>query len=380
MTDLITNTDDLKALCQRLRQHKHIAIDTEFLRDKTYYAQLCLIQVASANEVAVIDPLAENIDLMPFFEILQDEAVLKILHSGRQDLEIFIQLTGAMPKSCYDSQIAAMVCGLGEQVGYDKLVQHFLEIHVDKGMRFTDWSRRPLTAQQLEYARADVIHLEKIYPIMAAQLEESGRGHWIEEEMAAITDMAVYRTDKNEVWRKIKLRGAKPAIVNRLKHLAAWRESFAQSRNIPKTYVLKDEVLLAIASANPRTADDLNRIQNFPANKVKFTPHIIEALNIAAKVAKEEYPQIPQSADKTGPLPVLELLRVLLKYTADKGGIAQSLIATADDLKMIALGQDTDSKAMHGWRHEVFGQYAAELKSGRLALAIKGKAVELIAI
>ena len=377
----ITDSAELAALCGRLAGHPHIAIDTEFMRETTYFAKICLIQVASDDEAAAIDPLAKNLDLTPFYDLLQNQDVLKVFHAGRQDLEILVNMTGQLPSPCYDSQIAAMVCGFGDQVGYDKLVKGFLDINLDKGPRFTDWSQRPLTEKQISYALNDVIYLHEIYPVMAERIAKANRGHWLDEEMAVLSDLSVYQVNPEDAWRKIKHKGSKPEALNRIKHLAAWREQEAQRRDIPKTRLIKDDTLLAIAMAKPSSPEALGRIRGFPGGGGgKLIPEIMGVLKRAAKTPKDDWPKLPDPPSKKPSVAVLDLLRVLLKHVADHEGIAPRLIANADDLEQIALDKTDGIKAMHGWRYEIFGQYADAIKSGKLAVAVKNNATMLIPV
>ena len=377
----ITTTSDLQSLCQRLAKHPYISIDTEFLRETTYYAKICLIQVASDDEAAAIDPLADGLDLTAFFELLQNADVLKVFHAGRQDLEIMVNMTGQLPHPCYDSQIAAMVCGFGDQVGYDKLVKGFLDINIDKGPRFTDWSQRPLSEKQIQYALNDVIYLQQIYPIMAERIETAKRSHWLDEEMAILTDLSVYQINPTDAWKKIKHKGGKPEVLNRIKHLATWREKEAQRRNIPKTRLIKDDTLVAIAMAKPSSPGALGRVRGFPGGGGgKLIPEVMGVIKQADKTPKEDWPSMPDMPLKRPSAAVLDLLRVLLKHVADHQGIAPRLIANADDLDQIALNQSDNIKAMQGWRYEIFGQYADDIKSGKLAIAVKGQATQLIPV
>jgi ribonuclease D len=375
---VITTTADLEALCKRLAQQAHIAVDTEFMRETTYYAKLCLIQVGSDNEEAIIDPLAKNIDLTPLFDLMQNEHVLKVFHAGRQDLEIIVHLAGKLPRPCYDTQIAAMVCGFGDQVGYDRLVHDILGIPIDKGSRFTDWSRRPLNKKQISYALNDVVHLNTVFPILRDRIDRDGRSHWIEEEMQMLEDLSIYVATPNEVWRKIKQKGNKPPVLNRLKYLAAWREREAQKRDVPKSRLIKDEVLMAIAQADPSSPSGLGQVRGFPGGqKGKLVSPIFKILEQAGQVPKEDWPRLPPPPRHKPSPAVVEMLRVLLKHIADEANIAPRLIANAADLDLIALGETDTVKAMSGWRYDLFGQHAEAMKSGKTALAIKGSHLHL---
>ena len=377
----ITTTADLTALCDRLSQHDYIAIDTEFMRETTYYSKICLIQLASSAEAASVDPLADGLDLTPLYALMRDASTLKVFHAGRQDLEIFVHMMGELPTPCYDTQIAAMVCGFGDQVGYDKLVQGFLEIGIDKGSRFTDWSQRPLTDKQIHYALNDVIYLEQIYPMMRDKIETAGRSAWLTEEMAVHADLSIYQVDANQVWRKIKQRGNKPAALNRLKFLAAWREREAQRRDVPKSRLIKDDTLVAIALGNPSSNDALGRIRGFPGGgNGKLLPEIMRIITKANDAPKDEWPTIPDAPTRRPSPAVVDMLRLVLKHVTDSNGIAPRLIANADDLDQIALGNLDQVKAMKGWRYDIFGKIAEDVKKGRLAITIKGKSTKLIPV
>ncbi|MCE2517736.1 MAG: ribonuclease D [Alphaproteobacteria bacterium] len=377
----ITTTAALTELCARLAGHDYIAIDTEFMRETTYYAKICLIQVASSDEAASIDPLAKGLDLTPLFELMRNPDVLKVFHAGRQDLEIFVHMMGELPAPCYDSQIAAMVCGFGDQVGYDKLVHGFLNITIDKGSRFTDWSQRPLTEKQIHYALNDVIYLEQIYPMMMARITDAGRDTWLDEEMAVLADISIYQVNPDDAWRKVKQRGSKPPVLNRIKHLAAWRERQAQRRDVPKSRLIKDDTLMAIAVGNPADANALGRIRGFPGGtNGKLIPEIMKVLNDANATPKDDWPELPAPPTRRPSPSVVDILRVLLKHVTDSNGIAPRLIANADDLEKIALGQYDSVKAMHGWRYDIFGKPAEDVIAGKLAITIKGKSTKLIPV
>lgn len=377
MTKPITSSQDLEQACLRLSRHDHIAVDTEFMRETTYYPKICLIQLASNDEAVAIDPLAEGLNLAPLFELMQDPQVLKVFHSARQDLEIFVHLMGELPRPCYDTQIAGMVCGFGDQAGYDKLVKGFLNIDIDKASQFTDWSQRPLSKKQILYALDDVIYLNQIFPLIRTKIEDLNRTSWLEEEMATLDDLSVYQVKADEVWRKIKHRNGKPAMLNRLKHLAAWRERTAQRRDVPKGRLIKDDALLAIANSNPASAEAIGKIRGFYAGK-KFIPEILNVLKKAANTPKDQWPQ-PASQPSRKPSPaVVELLRLLLKHTAEQNDIAPRLIANAATLEQIALGQSENIKAMQGWRYDIFGQYAEQIIQGKMAITLKKAKTHLV--
>jgi len=375
---LISGNQDLEELCQRLKAHAHVAVDTEFMRETTYYARLCLIQIASAEETVAIDPMADGLDLSPLFALMRDPAVIKVFHAGRQDLEIFLNLMGDLPTPIYDTQIAAMVCGFGDQVGYDKLVKGMLGHTIDKASRFTDWAQRPLSEKQLRYALDDVLYLEEIFPLMVSRIQKAKRETWLAEEMAATTEPELYRTEPEEAWMRIKNKGTKPAVLNRLKYLAAWRESAAQERNVPKTRLIKDDTMVALALANPSSAKAIDRIRGFPGGASgKLVQPVLKVLSNAASAPKETWPAVEVLSKDKPPQAVVDLLRVLLKHVSDDADVAPRLIASASELESIALGQTDGIKAMTGWRYEIFGKHAEAIRSGQLALSSKGRRIRM---
>ena len=375
----ITTTRALQDLCQRLSTVQHIAVDTEFMREKTYFAELCLIQVASENESAVIDPLADDIDLSSFYNLLQNPNVVKVFHSCRQDLEIFVKQMGVVPTPVYDTQIAAMVCGFGDQVGYIKLVEAFLNIALDKESRFTDWAQRPLTPKQLQYALNDVIYLEQLYTILENNLNTQGRNSWLDEENAVIQDINLYSIKPEDAWQKLSEANMSPPLLNRLKFLAAWREGEAQRRNIPKNFLLKNETLIAIAANNPSTPEAISKIRGFPSNpKNALIPAITAALQKAKNTPPEEYPLPLARPVKKPPQALTSLLKVLMSHTAEQHQVAPKLIASSDEIASIALGKTEGIKAMKGWRYKIFGQYAEKIKNGTLAIAANDSTTQLI--
>lgn len=375
---IISSNQELEDLCQRLKAHKHLAVDTEFMRETTYFARLCLIQIASTDETVAIDPMADGIDLEPLFTLMRDPSVIKVFHAGRQDLEIFLNLMGDLPTPIYDTQIAAMVCGFGDQVGYDRLVKGILGHTIDKGSRFTDWSQRPLSEKQLRYALDDVLYLEEIFPLMVDRIRKAKRETWLAEEMAATTDPSLYRTEPEDAWMRIKNKGIKPAVLNRLKFLAAWRESEAQERDIPKTRLIKDDTMVALALANPSSANGIDRIRGFPGGSGgKLVQPVLKVLASAASAPKETWPHVEVETKNKPPQAVVDLLRVLLKHVSEDADVAPRLIASASELESIALGKKDGIKAMTGWRYEIFGQHAEAIRSGRLALSSNGRRIRM---
>ena len=377
---LLTTTPALVTAIDAIRSADFIAIDTEFMRESTYYPQLCLIQICAGSHAFCIDPLAEGMDLSPLFALMQDKNITKVFHAGRQDLEIFVQLTGYVPCPVYDTQIAAMVCGLGDQVGYDKLVYHYKNLQIDKSSRFTNWSQRPLSDRQLSYALDDVIHLAEIYPRIIADLTANGRDKWVQSELESLADISLYQTDPATAYKRIKARNSKPAQLNRLAQLASWREKEAQRRDVPRGRILRDDTLIDLAGSNPKTRADLKKIRGFPGGENgKFGPAVIEVLKKANAMAEDAWPlkeRLPQR-DKP-PVAIIEMLRVLLKHVTESHNVAPRLIASADDLEKLALSDTADIPAMKGWRREIFGDAALALKAGKLGLTVQKGKIKLL--
>ena len=370
---LITTQDQLDNAISQLATADMIAIDTEFMRDKTYYAQLCLIQIAGGGHHYAIDPINTELDFTSFYDLLQNEAIIKVFHAARQDIEIFHLLTGKVPKPLFDSQIAAMVCGLGDQIGYDKLVQHYLDKQIDKSSRFTDWSKRPLSDKQLHYALDDVIHLEKIYPLLRAELERNQREGWIDAEMAILRDENTYIIDPNEVYKRIKIRSPKPKILNRLRALAAFREGECQKRDLPRGRFLKDETLIDLAASGPQSYNALSKIRGLQISETSWlTKKLISLIKEADEADRDSWPVMAKKGPiERAPTAVLEMLRVLLKNVCDELGVASRIIASAADLERLALSDDKDQPVLQGWRYEVFGKQALEMKAGRIAITLQ---------
>ncbi|MGD9539155.1 MAG: ribonuclease D [Alphaproteobacteria bacterium] len=369
---IITTTDALAARCAAWRKASFLAVDTEFMREKTYWPQLCLVQVGAPDEAVAIDPLAPGIDLAPLFELLVEPSVLKVFHAARQDIEVFHHHTGAIPTPIFDTQIAAMVCGFGEAVSYEKLVNRLAGAEVDKTMRFTDWARRPLTDRQILYALSDVSHLRPIYEHLSAELERSGRRSWLDEELGALADPALYEGDPRQAWRRLKPRSSNRRFLAILRELAEWREREAQRRDVPRNRIVRDEALTEIAAHAPRAASELAKSRSMSAKVAEgpFGEAILAAVRRARELPEEECPELPPApARPTSGAPLAELLRVLLKLKSEESGVAPRLIASADDLDRIAApGDAPEVAALHGWRLDVFGQDALALKQGRLAL------------
>ncbi len=379
----ITDTDSLAALCDRLGSAPFVTVDTEFMRESTFFPKLCLVQVAGPDEAAIIDPLAEGLSLDPFLVLLRNSAVTKVFHAARQDLEIFLNLMGELPAPIYDTQVAAMVCGFGEQASYETLCSKLAKASIDKSSRFTDWSRRPLSDRQLSYALSDVTHLRTVYQKLEARIVRTGRSSWVAEEMALLTDSSTYVVDPPEAWRRIKTRTNNPRFLAVLRELAAWRELEARSRDIPRSRVLRDEALLEIASDPPRNAEGLARVRGLSKNLAEGRQGqaILSALKRVEGMDPSEFPKVEREIHRPrAPGPIIELLKVLLKLQSDAHDVAQKLIATSDDLERLASDEAGDLAVLHGWRREVYGEAALKLKRGELALAIRKGRLEAIPV
>lgn len=380
----ITSTADLADFCARLSGKAFVAVDTEFMRETTYWPKLCLVQAAAlGGPEAIIDPLAEGLDLTPLLAVMRDPKVLKVFHAARQDVEIFHNL-GAIPMPLFDTQIAGMAAGFGEQVAYDALVRKILKVEIDKTHRFTDWSRRPLSAAQLNYALADVTHLAELYPILRERLEKASRLSWVTEEMAAMTDPALYDVDPENAWRRLKPRRHAPKYLAVFRAVAAWRERTAQQRDQPRGRILKDEAIDELAAQGPTDADALNRLRSVPKGFAgsRYGPELVEAIRAALANPEAYAPKIERETAPASPAAgaVVELLKVLLKARAEDAGVASKLIATVADLEKIASDDRADSAALHGWRREAFGEDALRLKRGELALVLDGARVRVVPV
>lgn len=371
---VITKTGDLKALCHKLSQEPFFTIDTEFLRERTYYPKLCLVQVAPPEGAAVaIDPLADEIDLSPLYELMADQSVVKVFHAARQDLEIFYNETGMVPAPIFDTQVAAMVCGFGESIGYNNLVANVCGISLDKGAQFTDWSRRPLTHKQLCYALDDVTYLRDVYHDLSAKLEKEGRTHWVKEEMSILTSDDTYKNDPYQSWQRIKIRTNKGKSLAVLRELAAWREREAQRRDIPRVRVLRDETLADMAVHMPKNVDGLQRIRNMPKDVAsgKYGVDLLSLIKKGLAVPEAECPRsLKQKRLPSDLVPVLEMLKMLLRIQASEHGVAAKLLASTADLEELAQNDKADIPAMKGWRYDVFGKEALALKQGKIMLAL----------
>jgi ribonuclease D len=373
---LITESKPLAALCKRLAKSSFVAVDTEFMRESTYWPELCLIQIADANEAAAIDPMAPGIDMTPLLELLtNNEDVLKVFHAGGQDVEIIYNLTGRTPHPIFDTQIAAMALGQGEQIGYASLVESWVGVALDKGARFTDWARRPLDKRQIDYAIGDVTYLATIFPKMVAKLMKTKRGDWLNEEMEKLADPSNYSNEPELAWHRVRVASRKPDLLGRLRALCAWREREAQGKNLPRGRIAKDETIADIAAHPPRTQADLAKVRGLSAT---WAQNDIGARMMAVLAAAEPLPpeEMPDRTDrkpgltKDGSL-VADLLKLLLKIRAKEIGVASKLLARTDDLEALAAGQRTGLGMLNGWRFEEFGRDALELVEGRLGFAVK---------
>jgi ribonuclease D len=380
--NLITRNEELADVCARLATAPYVAVDTEFMREQTFWPKLCLVQIAANGIEILIDSQALDLDLSPLFDLMINEKVLKVFHSARQDIEIVHHLAGVIPHPIFDTQVAAMVCGFGEAVSYSMLVKRLLNRNLDKTSRFTDWSRRPLSDRQLTYAIGDVTYLRDLYPKLKAQLDQSERASWLNEEMAVLTDPATYELHPEQAWKRLKMRIKTPKSLAVLMELAAWREREAQTQDVPRARILKDEALYDIASQTPRTQEDLGSLRtlhNGFARSMRGRA-VLEAVGRGLERDPKTIPPI----ERGEPMPpeaqaVVDLLRVLLKARAGSHGVAPKLIATSDELEEIARSDDTDVPVLRGWRKKLFGDDALALKRGELALAIKDGEVTVLA-
>ncbi|OWV75999.1 ribonuclease D [Rhizobium sp. R634] len=381
---MIETTADLAAACKELAKSDFITIDTEFLRETTFWPELCLIQMASPTMEVLVDPLAKGIDLAPFFELMADTKVLKVFHAARQDIEIIFNRGNLIPHPIFDTQVAAMVCGFGDSVSYDQLVSRIKNVHIDKSSRFTDWSRRPLSDKQLEYALADVTHLRDVYLSLNAQLDREGRTSWLREEMDILEARETYDMHPDDAWQRLKMRLRKPQELAVLKYVAAWREREARARNVPRSRVLKDDAIYEIAQQQPKDAEALGRLRTIPKGWERSAAGgaVVEAVNAALALPKTEMPHVPrQTQAPEGAAAAVELLKVLLKLISEKHGVAPKVIANSEDLDKIAAdGEKADVAALHGWRRDLFGEPALQLIQGQIGLRFAGRKVETVSL
>ncbi|MHA7970600.1 ribonuclease D [Rhizobium sp. CAU 1783] len=379
---MIETTAALEEACIQLAKSDFITIDTEFLRETTFWPELCLIQMASPDVEVIVDPLAKGLDLAPFFALMADSSVIKVFHAARQDIEIIFHLGNLIPHPIFDTQVAAMVCGFGDSVSYDQLVQKVKNVHIDKTSRFTDWSRRPLSDKQLDYALADVTHLRDVYLALKAQLEREGRADWLTEEMAILESRETYDLHPDDAWQRLKMRLRKPQELAVMQYVAAWREREARNRNVPRSRVLKDDAIYEIAQQQPKDIDALARLRTIPKGWERSASGaaILEHVNAALALPKSDMPHVHRHTHAPeGAQAAVELLKVLLRLTSEKHGVASKVIANTEDLEKIAAeGEKADVPAMHGWRRELFGDVALKLISGGVGLRFVDKRVEAV--
>ncbi|MBO39849.1 MAG: ribonuclease D [Rhodospirillaceae bacterium] len=377
----ISDTDTLVAFCERQANAKFITVDTEFHRDKTYWPQLCVIQIGGPDEEAAIDALADEIDLTALFDLMQKPDLIKVFHAARQDFEIFYQLTGKLPSPVSDTQISAMVCGFGDSVGYETLVSQLAGQRIDKSMRFTDWKRRPLSQKQLDYALADVTHLRVVYERLSDLLTKNGREDWVSEELAALLNPSIYKFEVKESWRRLKVRNPSPKMLAILREVAAWREEEAQTRDVPRNRILRDDALIELAIQKPRSLKDLQGMRGLHGGQTKghIAEKILSAISRGLTLKSDQYPKVPKprgNIPKSGP--TTELLKVLLKMKCEKHSVAQKLIASSNDIDELARDDNANIPALKGWRRQIFGNDAIALKQGKIAMTVAGNSIQLV--
>lgn len=379
---MIETTAALEEACLKLAQSDFITIDTEFLRETTFWPELCLIQMASPDLEVIVDPLAKGLDLAPFFALMANTSVIKVFHAARQDIEIIFHLGKLIPHPIFDTQVAAMVCGFGDSVSYDQLVQKVKNVHIDKTSRFTDWSRRPLSEKQLDYALADVTHLRDVYLKLKEELDREGRAAWLTEEMAILESRETYDLHPDDAWQRLKMRLRKPQELAVMQYVAAWREREARNRNVPRSRVLKDDAIYEIAQQQPKDTEGLARLRTIPKGWERSAAGaaIVEQVNAALALPKADMPHVQRhSHAPEGAQAAVELLKVLLRLTSEKHGVASKVIANTEDLEKIAAeGENAEVQAMHGWRRELFGDVALKLISGGVGLRFVDKRVEAV--
>ncbi|MFT4916017.1 MAG: ribonuclease D [bacterium] len=377
----ITTTDALAAFCKEAAKRAYVTVDTEFLRERTYYSKLCLIQLAYQDEhgddAVLVDPLAGELSLEPLYDLFRDHGVVKVFHAARQDLEIFYVDKGVIPEPLFDTQVAAMVCGFGEQVGYETLVRKIAKADLDKSSRFTDWSRRPLTDAQAQYAVGDVTYLRDIYEFLSAQLAKSGRAKWVQEELGVLQDPATYEADPDDAWKRVKTRNSSGRFLGIVRELARFRETYAQERDVPRSRVYKDDALVELASTKPQSEQDLGRSRLLlrEARRGDIAEGILTAVKVGLAVPNDALPVVDTSRAKMQVNPAIaDMLRVLLKSKSEEEGVAPKLIASSSDLDALAAGH-RDVMALRGWRKEVFGSDALLLCDGKIGLKVDGQKV-----
>ena len=380
---IVSTTDELAIACAEIARHPFVTVDTEFLRETTFWPELCLLQLACPGDAFIVDVLAMGIRLDPFFELMANTKVVKVFHAARQDIEIIFNLGGLIPHPIFDTQVAAMVCGYGDSISYDQLVYRITSERVDKSSRFTDWKRRPLTQKQLEYALADVTHLRDVYQSIKANLEEQGRADWVTEEMDILTSRETYDMPPELAWQRLKLRVRKPRELALMKLIAQWRESMARQHNVPRGRIIKDEAIYEICAHPPQALSDLGDLRGLARgfDKSRYGTEILSLVKAVLALPKSQLPELPQprpAPEGTGA--ATEMLKVLLKLIVERHGVAAKVIATVDDLERIAADDEADVPALKGWRRQLFGDAALKLKNGKIALGFNGKNVMLIEV
>lgn len=377
--DIISDTKTLKAFCEHVKTHEKsgfITIDTEFMRRTTYWSQLCLIQIASSDHVVLIDPLAKDMDMQPFYDLLSYKSITKVFHAARQDVEIFYHAMGCVPSPLFDTQVAAMVCGYGDSIGYGNLVEELLKVGLDKTQRFTDWSRRPLKTEQLKYAMQDVTHLRQVYEILLEKLESEHRQTWIHNEMKILTDASTYQINAMDAWQRIKIRSDQPRFLARMQHLAAARELYAIKRDKPRLHVASDMTLLELAADPPTTAEQIKANKSLSAS-TEFSKLLFEALQTAEEIPDDQCPRRERREQVANPL-LIDMLKIWLKQVAEDNKVASKLIATPDDLEKFVNDPSANLPLMHGWRHKIFGANAMALAMGEKSIRyVKNRVVLL---
>jgi len=381
--NLVVSTGVLAAFCERAAKFDFVTVDTEFLRETTYWPKLCLIQAATDDEAVLIDPLAPDLDLTPFFELLADPDVIKVFHAARQDIEIFVKLTGKVPSNIFDTQIAASVCGFGDSVSYDNLVRSITNIELDKSSRFTDWAARPLSEKQQVYALADVTHLRDVYRELRKQVDATGRWDWVEDELKVLRSIDTYVVQPEQAWERLKMKINRPRDLAALQRLAAWRERRAQESDQPRSRVLKDDMLFDLAMQRPLTPDAFEKLRTVPRGfgRSSTAAELMTLLKEVEALPKSELPAVAERY--RGPSPkgaVGDLIRVLLKSVADEHGVAARIIATSDEIDALVLDDDADVPALKGWRRKLFGEKALDIKHGRIGLVATSKGVREIVV
>ncbi len=380
--NIINKTDALAQACAQMAQSDFLTIDTEFIRETTFWPELCLIQMATADVEVIVDPLSKSLDLQPFFDLMADTSVVKVFHAARQDIEIIYHLGNLIPHPIFDTQVAAMVCGFGDSVSYDQLVQRTSGAQIDKTSRFTDWRQRPLSDKQLKYALADVTHLRDVYHQLRQRLDAEGRAHWVKEEMDILESPATYDLHPEDAWRRLRMRVRKPRELAIMKSVAAWREREARERNVPRRRVLKDDAIYEIAQQQPTDTAALGKLRTVARGweRSQAGQSVIRAVQSAMEIPKEELPRLPRPTQPPeGAAAASELLKVLLKLTVEKYGVAPKIIANADDLERLAAeGEEAEVAALNGWRRELFGEKALQLLRGEMALRFVDRKVEAV--